>query len=116
MRARKLETALLSCYASFCLVFGTIIYCASSFRELDRLYGYPPAAVVEKFQQRLKTIKAIDRYSVFIQAIQFSDTIQSPDDMIDLIKRSIAVSDRQGYTNILSVYRQRYGYSIYDKK
>ncbi|CAM4814317.1 unnamed protein product [Rotaria magnacalcarata] len=68
--------------------------------RLDRLYGYPPTVIVEKFQTRLKAIKAIDRYSVLMQAIRLSDTIKSPDDMIDLIKRSIHVSNQQGYTNI----------------
>ncbi|CAF4165813.1 unnamed protein product [Rotaria sordida] len=69
--------------------------------HLDRLHGYPPAIIVEKFQQRLKAIKAIDRYSVLMQAIRLNDKIKSPDDMIDLIRRSIHVSNQQGYTNIL---------------
>ncbi|CAF4997806.1 unnamed protein product [Rotaria sp. Silwood1] len=66
----------------------------------NRLYGYPPAIIVEKFQQRLKAIKAIDQYSVLIQAIRMSDKIKSSNDMIGLIKRSMHVSNQQGYTNI----------------
>ncbi|CAF3563852.1 unnamed protein product [Rotaria sp. Silwood1] len=69
--------------------------------HLDRLYGHPPANVVEKFQQRLKAIKGINQYNVFIQAIRLNDKIKSPDDMIDLIKRSIRVSNQQGYTNVI---------------
>ncbi|CAF2405471.1 unnamed protein product [Rotaria sp. Silwood2] len=69
--------------------------------NLDRLYGYPPTIVVEKFQQCLKAIKAIDRYNVFIQDIRLSHTIKLPNDMINLIKCSINVSNQQVYTNIL---------------
>ncbi|CAF2631359.1 unnamed protein product [Rotaria sp. Silwood2] len=68
--------------------------------RLDQAFGYPPDAVVEKFQQRLKAIKSIDRYSQFVQAIRMSDVIKTPDDMINLITTSIKVSDQQGYTRI----------------
>ncbi|CAF1419958.1 unnamed protein product [Rotaria sp. Silwood1] len=70
--------------------------------HLDRLHGHSPPIVVEKFQNRLRAIKAIDKYSIFIDAIQLTDTIKSPNDMIDLIKRSVHVSNKQGYTNIVS--------------
>ena len=70
------------------------------FRHLDRLYGYPPNVVVEKFQQRLKAIKNLDRYSDFIKAIKMDEKIKSPNDMINLIENSIYVSNKQGYTNI----------------
>ncbi|CAF4775500.1 unnamed protein product [Rotaria sp. Silwood1] len=75
--------------------------------RLDRLYGFPPAAIVEKFQQRLKVIKSIDRYSVLIQAIRLNATIKSPEDMVCLIKRSVDVSNQQGYTSILSIEEQQ---------
>ncbi|CAF1330556.1 unnamed protein product [Rotaria sp. Silwood1] len=75
--------------------------------RLDRLYGFPPAAIVEKFQQRLKAIKSIDRYSVLIQAIRLNATIKSPEDMVCLIKRSVDVSNQQGYTSILSIEEQQ---------
>ncbi|CAF0742839.1 unnamed protein product [Adineta steineri] len=68
--------------------------------KLDKLHGYPPTAVVEKFQQRLKAIKAIDRYSVFMQAIRMSDKIKTPDNMFAMIKRSIRISNEQHYTNV----------------
>ncbi|CAF4584110.1 unnamed protein product, partial [Rotaria sp. Silwood2] len=75
--------------------------------RLDRLHGFSPAAVVEKFQQRLKAIKSIDRYSVLIQAIQMNDTIKSPEDMVCWIKSSVHISNQQGYTNILSIAEQQ---------
>lgn len=72
------------------------------FRRLDQMYGYPPNAVVERFQQRLKAIKGLDRYSDFIQAIHMSEEIKSPEAMIEFFRKSIHVSNKQGYTNILS--------------
>ncbi|CAF1322709.1 unnamed protein product [Rotaria sordida] len=74
---------------------------------LDAAYGYPPPVIVENFQQRLKAIKVIDRYSEFIQAIRLSDKIRSSDDTIDLIKRSIQISNEQGYTRIVSRDQER---------
>lgn len=71
-------------------------------RHLDRSYGYPPNAVVEKFQQRLKAIKTLDRYSDFVKAIHIDNTIKSPEDMINLVQRSIDISNKQGYTKIVS--------------
>ncbi|CAM4972419.1 unnamed protein product [Rotaria socialis] len=47
--------------------------------RLDRLYGYPPTVIVEKFQTRLKAIKAIDRYSVLMQAIRLSAHVAQTD-------------------------------------
>jgi len=77
------------------------------FRHLDRSYGYPPNNVVEKFQQRLKAIKTLDRYSDFVKAIKMDNVIKAPEDMINLIKRSIEISNKQGYTNILSSAEQQ---------
>lgn len=72
------------------------------FRHLDRSFGYPPSAVVEKFQQRLKAIKSIERYSEFVKTIDMDNAIKAPGDMIRLIQRSVQVSNEQGYTNIRS--------------
>jgi hypothetical protein len=77
------------------------------FRHLDRSYGYPPNAVVEKFQQRLKAIKTLDRYSDFVQAIKMDNMIKTPEDMIGLLKQSIKISNKQGYTSILSSAEQQ---------
>ncbi|CAF4831673.1 unnamed protein product [Rotaria sp. Silwood1] len=74
---------------------------------LDAAYGYPPPVIVENFQQRLKAIKAIDKYSEFIQAIKLDNMIKSSDDVIDLIKRSIHISNEQGYTRIFSRAEER---------
>ncbi|CAF2216196.1 unnamed protein product [Rotaria magnacalcarata] len=60
---------------------------------LDRSYGYPPDNIVEKFQQRLKAIKAIDRYSEFVRAVKMNDTIKTPDAMIDFIISSVEISN-----------------------
>jgi hypothetical protein len=76
-------------------------------RHLDRSYGYPPNAVVEKFQQRLKAIKTLDRYSDFTKAIKMDNVIKSPEDMIGLLRRSVDVSNKQGYTNITSIAEQQ---------
>ncbi|CAF0891214.1 unnamed protein product [Didymodactylos carnosus] len=70
-------------------------------QHLDRSYGYPPNIVVEKFQRRLKGIKTIDEYCDFIHAIKLDNIIKSPHDMCDFIKRSVKISNTQGYTNIL---------------
>ncbi|UJR20458.1 hypothetical protein I4U23_023587 [Adineta vaga] len=71
-------------------------------KHLDRCYGYPPNSVVENFQQRLKAIKALYKYSEFVKAIKMDDKIQSPEDLIALILRSVEISNKQGYTNILT--------------
>lgn len=71
-------------------------------RHLDRSFGYPPNDVVEKFQQRLKAIKNIERYSELVQAIHMENEIRAPQDMIRLIQRSVEVSNEQGYTTIRS--------------
>ncbi len=62
---------------------------------------------MEKFQQRLKAIKTLDRYSDFVKAIKMDDVIKAPEDMINLIKRSIEISNKQGYTNIISIAEQQ---------
>jgi hypothetical protein len=49
----------------------------------------------------------MDRYSDFIKAIKMDSTIKSPNDMIDLITRSVEISNKQGYTNILSMAQQQ---------
>ncbi|CAF3962748.1 unnamed protein product, partial [Rotaria magnacalcarata] len=72
---------------------------------LDRSYGYPPDNIVEKFQQRLKAIKAIDRYSEFVRAVKMNDTIKTPDAMIDFIISSVEISNQQGYTRIQPAFR-----------
>ena len=72
------------------------------FRHLDRSHGYPPNHVVDKFQQRLKAIKALDRYSDFVRMIKLDEKIKTPEDMINFIQHSIQISDQQGYTKILS--------------
>lgn len=77
------------------------------FRHLDRSFGYPPSDVVEKFQQRLKSIKTIDRYSEFVKTIKMNQAIKAPEDMLRLIRRSIEVSNQQGYTNIRSIADQQ---------
>jgi len=74
---------------------------------LDRSYGYPPNVIIEKFQQRLKIIKNLDRYSDFVKAIKIDNMIKTPEDMINLIKRSVEISNKQGYTNILSITEQQ---------
>ncbi|CAF1092458.1 unnamed protein product [Adineta ricciae] len=71
-------------------------------QRLDRRYGYPPDAIVENFQQKLKAIKTLNRYSEFVKAIKMDDTIKTPEDMINLIERSVEISDKQGYTKPLS--------------
>ncbi|CAF0983473.1 unnamed protein product [Adineta ricciae] len=71
-------------------------------RRLDRRYGYPPDTIVENFQQKLKAIKTLDRYSEFVKAIRMDDTIKTPKDVINLIERSVEISDKQGYTKPLS--------------
>ncbi len=71
------------------------------------MYGYPPNTVVETFQQRLKAIKALDRYSDFVKAIKMDNVIKSPEDMIHLLRRSVEVSNKQGYTNIISIAEQQ---------
>ncbi|CAF1105782.1 unnamed protein product [Adineta steineri] len=76
-------------------------------QHLDRLHGYPPNNIVEKFQQQLKAIKTLDKYSDFIKAIKLDNEIKSPDDMITLITRSVQISNKQGYTNILSIAEQQ---------
>ena len=71
---------------------------SSYFRRLDQRYGYPPDVIVENFQQKLKAIKTLDRYSEFVKAIKMDDTIKTSEDMIKLIERSVEISDKQGYT------------------
>jgi hypothetical protein len=71
-------------------------------RRLDQSYGYPPNSVVEKFQQRLKAIKTFDRYSDLVKAIKLDYKIKTPEDLINLLKRSIYISNKQGYTDIIS--------------
>lgn len=80
-------------------------------RHLDRSFGYPPSDVVEKFQQRLKAIKTIDRYSEFVKTIQMNESIKAPEDMIRLIRRSVDISNQQGYTNIRSMGEQQDRYN-----
>ncbi|CAF5088462.1 unnamed protein product [Rotaria sp. Silwood1] len=83
---------------------------------LDQAYGYPPDAVVEEFQQRLKTIKAIDQYSQLMKVIEMKN-IQSSDDTIDFLIESIQISNAQGYTRIRSPSeerKRRYHSSTYD--
>lgn len=77
-----------------------VMLTSNIFRRLDALCGFPPDAVVEKFQQRLKAIKSIDRYSLLMQAIRFSDTINSSTAMINWIQSSVRLSNSQGYTRI----------------
>jgi len=76
-------------------------------RLLDQAFGYPPAIVIENFQQRLKAIKAIDEYSQLMEAIKLNDVIKSPDDMIDFVISSIEISNLQGYTRIPSPVGER---------
>ncbi|CAF0883306.1 unnamed protein product [Didymodactylos carnosus] len=76
-------------------------------QRLDKLFGYPPKIVIEKFQNRLKAIKTIDKYSDFIDAIKLNNLITCPDDMLNLIRRSIDISNKQGYTNILTIAEQQ---------
>ncbi|CAF3396419.1 unnamed protein product [Rotaria socialis] len=76
-------------------------------QHLDRSYGYPPDTIVENFQERLKAIKAMNVYSDFVKAIKMDTVIKSPNDMIDLLIRSIRVSNQQGYTNIFSDQEQQ---------
>jgi hypothetical protein len=85
--------------------FRTLVFFTSQknffrFRLLDRSFGYPPDSVVEKFQQRLKEIKKLDRYSDFLRAIQLDNVIKSPEDMTRMIQSSIRISNQQGYTRI----------------
>lgn len=82
---------------------------------MDRRYGYPPDAVVENFQQQLKTIKTLDRYSEFVKAIKMNDIIKTPEDMINLIKRSVEISDKQGYTRIVPAVGQQNPQPIYER-
>ncbi|CAF1484638.1 unnamed protein product [Rotaria sordida] len=78
-------------------------------QHLDRSYGYPPDIVVENFQQRLKAIKSMNQYSDFVKAIKMDTIIKSPKDMIDLLIRSIKISNKQGYTTILSTAEEQDG-------
>lgn len=49
----------------------------------------------------------MDQYSEFIKAIGMDTAIRSPEDMVDFLIRSIRVSNRQHYTNILSEEDER---------
>ena len=69
-------------------------------RQLDQAYGYPSDLVVRNFQQKLKEIKRLNVYSALMKAIKLDDEIQSGDDMVRMIRRSIDISDAQGYTQI----------------
>ena len=76
-------------------------------QHLDKSYGYPPNGVIDKFQQRLKDIKTLDRYSQFLKEIKMNDIIKSPNDMINLIQTSVQISNKQGYTSILSTAEEQ---------
>ena len=69
-------------------------------RQLDRSHGYPTDLVVKKFQHQLKEIKSLNVYSTLIKAIKLDNEIQSGDDMVRMIRRSIEISNAQGYTQI----------------
>lgn len=44
----------------------------------------------------------MNEYNNFIKAINLDPVVQSSQDMIDLLIKSIEISNKQGYTNILS--------------
>jgi len=49
----------------------------------------------------------MDRYSELIQAIKMDTAIKSPEDMINLFKRSVEISNKQRYTKILSAAEEQ---------
>jgi hypothetical protein len=77
------------------------------FRRLDQAFGYPPDTMVEKFQQRLKDIKAINEYNQLMEAIRINDVIESSHDVINFLKSSVEISNLQGYTRIQSPFDER---------
>ena len=72
------------------------------------MYGYPPDHIVENFQQHVKKIKTLDRYSDLMKAIRFDHEIQSAEDMVRWMKDAITMSDKQTYTRLFSVRSSRY--------
>ncbi|CAF3322327.1 unnamed protein product [Rotaria sp. Silwood2] len=72
---------------AYCHFLRLLMHFIDIYPELDRAYGYPPDIIVEKFQQRLKSIKEINKYSQFVQVIKMNDVLKSPDDMLGFIKK-----------------------------
>ncbi|CAF0798243.1 unnamed protein product [Adineta ricciae] len=72
--------------------------------ELDKAFGYPSDQVVEKFQRRLRDIKAINDYRQLMKEIRIDDIIESSEDMVNFLISSVKISNRQGYTNIRPSY------------
>ena len=73
-------------------------------RVLDNAFGYPSDQVVEKFQRRLRDIKAINDYRQLMKEIRIDDIIESSKDMVNFLRSSVKISNWQGYTNIRASY------------
>ncbi|KXS12839.1 hypothetical protein M427DRAFT_34461 [Gonapodya prolifera JEL478] len=66
--------------------------------HLDKNYGIAPEWVILRFQARIKLIKRkMNSYRVMMQAINFTDTVRTPQAMQLLLKRAVECSYRAGY-------------------